>query len=202
MKSDGNVTDRLSRSAEHRCASIVSWRVQLGIELHVAASDRVFCYARSREVERAALARMRRLGWAVLRMKRPHAREQAGWAKLDPVAEVDRARQHRSGRHHADARQREDAIDREPKPLHLRDRALAPDASSRCARSASTPAPVSAETVRTSACASVVAAIMALPRRATFSIASGKPRSALVMTTAPRSTPSRSRIARCSASAA
>ena len=123
MKSDWEpLTDRLFLSWQDSNARVdaIGWRVQLGIERHVAASNRVFCYVRAGEIERAALARMRRLGLAVLRMKRAHARKQAGWAELDPVAEVDRARQHRSGRHDPDARQREDAIDRKPKPLACR----------------------------------------------------------------------------------
>ena len=123
MKSDWEpLTDRLFLGWQDSDARVdaIGWRVQFGIERHVAASDRVFCYARAGEIERAALARMRRLGRAVLRMKRAHAREQAGWAELDPVADMDRARQHRPGRHDPDARQREDAIDRKPKPLACR----------------------------------------------------------------------------------
>ena len=120
MKSDREpLTDRLFLGWQDADARVdaIGWRVQFGIERHVAAPDRVLCYAWTREIERAALACMRRLGRAVLRMKRPHAREQAGWAELDPVADMDRTRQHRPGRYDPDARQREDAIDREPKPL-------------------------------------------------------------------------------------
>ena len=93
MKSDGEpLTDRLFLGWQDANARVdaIGWRVQFGIERHVAALDRVFCYARAREIERAALARLGRIGWAVLRMKRPHTREQAAWAELDAVAEMDR----------------------------------------------------------------------------------------------------------------
>ena len=120
VKSDREpLTDRLFLGWQDTDAGVdaIGWRVQFGIERHVAAPNRLLCYAWPGEIERAALARMRRLSRAVLRMERPHAREQAGWAKLDSVADMNRTRQHRPGRHDADARQREDAIDGEPKPL-------------------------------------------------------------------------------------
>src|SRR3984957_12484731 len=105
MKSDREpLTDCLFFTWQDTEAGVdpVGWRMQFGIERHIAASDRVLCYARTREIERAAFARIRLLGRAVLRMKRPHARDQAGWAELDPVAAMDRARQPRPSRHDPD----------------------------------------------------------------------------------------------------
>src|SRR5580692_2693816 len=72
MKSDREpLTDRLFFGWQNADARVdaIARRVQFWIERHVAPSDRVLCYARAREIERAALAHMRRIGRAVLRMK-------------------------------------------------------------------------------------------------------------------------------------
>ena len=92
VKSDREpLTDRLFLSWQDADARVdaIGWSVQFRIERHVAALDRLLCYALTREVERAALACMRLLGRAVLGVKRPHAREQARWAELDPVPDMD-----------------------------------------------------------------------------------------------------------------
>ena len=62
MQSDWEpLTDRLflSRQDSHARVDAIGRRVQLGIERHVAASDRVFGYVRAGEIERAAVARIR-----------------------------------------------------------------------------------------------------------------------------------------------
>ena len=87
MKSDRKpLTDRLFLGRQNTDAGVdaIGWRVQFGIERHVAASDRVFCYAWPVRLSAQRSPALRRLGRAVLRMKRAHTREQAGWAELDP----------------------------------------------------------------------------------------------------------------------
>ena len=107
---------RLRLGGEHaqRRVDAVGRRVQLRIEHHVAARDRVLGDAVAGEIERAALAGLRRArparfcAW----IERTRAGK-PGRADGDAIADRDRARQHRAGDHRAGARQRERAIDRE-----------------------------------------------------------------------------------------
>ena len=75
-------------------AMIQSFRDALtaaGVEHDIATSDRLLRDARTREVERAAIAGPRGFGSPVLRMQRPNARHQPGWADLDPIAHSRRS---------------------------------------------------------------------------------------------------------------
>ena len=87
--------------------------MQLRIEHHVAARDRILADAVAGEIERAALAGRAALGRAVLRVDRAHARRKPGRADRHAVADRDRAGQHGAGHDRAGAGKRERAIDRE-----------------------------------------------------------------------------------------
>ena len=104
-------------------------RVEVGVEHDIAASNRVLLDARTREVERAAIASLRGFGSPVLRMQRSNARHQPTWADLNPVTDTHRSGIDRSRGHHANAQQREDPIDRKTKPHSLR--SIARDAARR-----------------------------------------------------------------------
>ena len=78
--------DRLRLGGEHaqRRVDAVGRRMQLGIEHHVAALDRVLGDALAGEIERAALARLAAFDRTVLGMDRAHARRQPGRAHDNP----------------------------------------------------------------------------------------------------------------------
>ena len=71
---------RLLLGGEHAQARVdaIGRRVQVRIEHHVAARDRVLGDAVAGEIERAALPGLAALGRPVLRMDRAHARREAG----------------------------------------------------------------------------------------------------------------------------
>ena len=116
------LTDRLlfARQEAHDGVDAVRRRMQAGVEHDIATSDRLLLDARTREVERAAIAGPRGFGSPVLRMQGPNARHQPGWADLDPIAHSRRSGIDRPCRHDANTRQREDPVDRKTEACPLR----------------------------------------------------------------------------------
>ena len=118
MKADRKpLVDRLLFAGQEAQAGVnaVRRRVQVGVEHEITASDRLLLDPWTRQVERAAIARLGDLGSSVLRMQGPNAGSQPGWTDLDPVAHTDGSGIDRARDHHADATQGEDAVDGETK---------------------------------------------------------------------------------------
>ena len=108
--------ERLSLGGEQaeRCVDAKRRRMQVRVEHDVAARDRVLGDAFAGKIDGAALACLAALDRAVLGVDRADARGEAGRADGEPVADRDRAGEHRAGHHRPRAGQREGAVDRQP----------------------------------------------------------------------------------------
>ena len=148
----------LTRKHAQRRVDPVRRRMQVRVEYHISASDRILGNGLTREVERAAVASPALFARPILSMDRTNTRQKPARAYDDMVASADRSGEHGSGNDGPRTGKREGTVDRKAKPARSLPPRKATGRIDQMRANRIYPVPVSTDTAITGAPASAVPA--------------------------------------------